>query len=98
MDDMTDIDQIIDTKNKLNRELQVALSSMEKKNDVKDIREKIGLLKAKVSSIDEIYGNSERESEFTKYAQSLPMEKDVFDEDWNIVGHGVENEVPRTQG
>lgn len=63
----------------------------------KDIREKIGLLKARVSSIDEIYGNPERESEFTKYAQSLPMEKDVFDEDWNIVGHGVENEVPRTQ-
>ena len=63
----------------------------------KDIREKIGLLKARVSSIDEIYGNPERESEFTKYAQSLPMEKDVFDENWNIVGHGVENEVPRTQ-
>jgi len=43
---MTDIDQIIDTKNKLNRELQVALSSMEKKNDVKDIREKIRLNQA----------------------------------------------------
>ena len=52
---MTDIDQIIDTKNKLNRELQIALSSMEKKNDVKEIREKIRLNQAQSPNYSKKY-------------------------------------------
>lgn len=38
---MIDIDQVIRKKEQLNKELQLALATLEKKDDVKEIREKI---------------------------------------------------------
>ena len=62
-----------------------------------DIRRKVALEKAKASSEDEVFSNPEKKEIYNQYMQQLPMEKDIYDDDWNIIGHGIENYIKSAQ-
>jgi type I restriction enzyme R subunit len=63
----------------------------------KDIRNSVGLSQAKSSDIVDVYADEKKVAIYNDFLQNMPMEKDIFDADWNVIGHGVENYLPVSQ-
>ena len=61
-----------------------------------DLIQAIVMKQTNSSSIDEVF-NDPKKAELYNRLSELPMERDVFDEDWNITGHGLEHYIPKTQ-
>lgn len=61
-----------------------------------DLMEAIAIHLTKSASIEEVLSDPEKADVYNKLSD-LPSERDVFDESWNVVGHGLESYVPKSQ-
>ncbi len=61
-----------------------------------DLIQAIAIHETKSENIDEVLNDPEKADVYNKLSD-LPMERDIFDEDWNVVGHGLESYVPKAQ-
>lgn len=61
-----------------------------------DLLQAIAIHETKSGNIDEVFNDPEKVKVYNELSE-LPMERDIFDEDWNVVGHGLESYVPKAQ-
>lgn len=61
-----------------------------------DLIQAIAIHETKSENIDEVLYDPEKADVYNKLSD-LPMERDIFDEDWNVVGHGIESYIPQAQ-